>query len=433
MLPDRYTAVMPTAPSRRAALSWALYDWANSPFATLIVTFVFPAYFASAVVGDQVAGQAQWGFAMGLSGLVVAISGPLFGAVADVTGRRKPWLAGFTLLCALASAGLWWVRPEVSAVPLAIGLVVLANWGFETAGVFYNAMLPDIAGPGRIGRLSGWAWGLGYVGGLSALALALAGLVMPEIPWFGIPTEDAAHIRTVGPLVAVWLLAFSLPLFLWTPDAGAALPEGGRVRAALVSLGRSLAEVARMGPVGRFLIAHMLYADGLATLFAMGGVFVAGIYGFTLQQVMLFGILLNVSAGLGAAAFAWVDDIVGSRPTVLMALAGLLVAGAGVLLAEDAAMVWIIGAALGLFVGPAQAASRSLLAHIAPPERRTELFGLYALSGKATAFLGPWSVGLVTAATGSQRAGMAVILVFFALGGALLLSVRPATATTTTR
>lgn len=417
-------------PTRRAALSWALYDWANSPFATLIVTFVFPAYFATAVIGDQVAGQARWGFAMGLSGLVVAVTAPVFGAVADVTGRRKPWLFGFTLLCAAASAGLWLVRSDAASVPLAILLVVLANWGFETAGVFYNAMLPDVAGPGRIGRLSGWAWGGGYVGGLSALALALAGLVMPETPWFGIPTEGAAHIRSVGPLVAVWLLIFSVPLFLWVPEGGPAIPAGGRVRAALLSLARSLREVARFGPIGRFLVAHMLYADGLVTLFAMGGVYVSGVYGFALDEVMLFGILLNVTAGLGAAGFGWLDDRLGSRPTILMALAGLLVAGAGVLLADSRLMIWLTGGALGLFVGPAQAASRSYLAHMAPPDRRSELFGLFALSGKATAFLGPLSVGLVTAVTGSQRAGMAVILVFFAIGGGILLSVRGDKATT---
>lgn len=409
---------------RRAALSWALYDWANSPFATLIVTFVFPAYFATAVVGDQVRGQAQWGIAMGLSGLAVALSAPVFGAIADVAGRRKPWLLGFTLLCALASAALWWVRPEASAVALAIPLVVLANWGFETAGAFYNAMLSDVAAPSRLGRVSGWAWGLGYCGGLAALVLALAGLVLPDQPWFGIPKADAANVRVCGPLVALWLVLFSLPLFLWTPDVPAPAEAGGRVRAALESLGRSLAEVARLGPIGRYLLAHMLYADGLATLFAMGGVYVAGVYGFTLEEVMLFGILLNVTAGLGAAGFAWIDDWLGSRATILLALCGLLVAGAGVLLADSRALVWALGGVLGLFVGPAQAAGRTYLSRLAPPERRTELFGLYALSGKATAFLGPLGVGAATAAFDSQRAGMAVILLFFLAGGLILLSVR---------
>jgi UMF1 family MFS transporter len=411
------------SPSRRGALAWALYDWANSPFATLIVTFVFPAYFASAVVGNEVEGQAQWGFAMGLSGLMVAVASPVFGAVADVGGRRKPWLLLFTVLCALASAGLWWVRPEAAAVPLAMGLVVLANVGFEIAGVFYNAMLPDVAPPGRMGRVSGWAWGLGYGGGLAALVLALVALVLPERPWFGIPTEAAAHVRACGPLVGLWLMLFAAPLFLWTPDIAAPPAPGSRVRAAMVSLGRSLAELARFDAVGRFLVAHMLYADGLATLFAMGGVYVAGVYGFTLQEVMMFGIVLNVTAGIGAAGFAWMDDRMGSRITILLALAGLLVAGTGVLVAEGRTMVWLWGGALGLFVGPAQAASRTYLARLAPPDRRTELFGLFALSGKATAFLGPMAVGVATTAFGSQQAGMAVILLFFLAGGLVLLSV----------
>lgn len=412
---------MSTVPaSRRAQMSWAFYDWANSAFATLVVTFVFPAYFAQGVVGDQVAGQSLWGFAIGLSGLVIAVTSPILGAVADVGGRRKPWVGGFTVLCVVATAALWFVRPDAAFVPLAVVLVVFANWGFEAAGVFYNAMLPDVAGEGRIGRLSGWAWGLGYVGGLTALGVALVGLVMPAEPWFGIPTEDAANVRAAGPLVAVWLGLFSLPLFLWTPDASRRIPQAGQVRAALAALWVTLKSVARMGSVGRFLLAHMLYADGLATLFAMGGIYVAGVHGFSLQDVMLFGIVLNVTAGLGAAGFAWVDDRVGSRPTILMALAGLLVAGTLILLVEDHGWVWGIGAALGTFVGPAQAASRSYLARIAPPQVRTELFGLYALSGKATAFLGPWLVGVVTAISGSQRMGMAVILAFF-LAGALVL------------
>lgn len=414
---------MSVAPSsRHAALAWAFYDWANSPFATLIVTFVFPAYFATAVVGDQVAGQAQWGWAMALSGLVVAVSGPVFGAIADKGGRRKPWLAGFTLICAVATMALWWVTPDKAAVPLAIILVVLANWGFETATIFYNAMLPDVAPPERLGRVSGWAWGLGYGGGLAALALALTGLVLPAQPWFGIPTEEAMAVRACAPLVGLWLLVFGAPLFLCTPDVTAAGDQRG-IRPALASLGRSLAELARLGAVGRFLLAHMLYADGLATLFAMGGVYVSGVYGFSLQQVMLFGIVLNVTAGLGAAAFGWLDDHLGSRATILLALAGLLAAGAGVLAAASPTAIWGLGAALGLFVGPAQAASRTYLARLAPPERRTELFGLFALSGKATAFLGPMAVAVATDLFASQRAGMAVILGFFAAGACVLMTV----------
>lgn len=408
--------------STRARIGWAFYDWANSPYTTLVVTFVFPAYFASAVVGDPVRGQELWGYAMGLSGLLVALTAPVLGAVADAAGRRKPWIAVFTLLCALGAAGLWFVAPSAAWIPLALVLVVVGNWGYEAAGVFYNAMLPGLAPPQALGRLSGWAWGFGYAGGLAALVLALAVFVMPAAPL--LPKADAANIRALGPLTALWLGLFSLPLFLWVPDHGQGVPVGGRLRAALASLGRSLRELRGMGPVGRFLLANMLYGDGLSTLFAMGGVYVAGAYGFSLTEVLSFGVLLNVTAGLGAAGFAWMDDRAGSKATVMAALVGLLVAGAAVLVAPSRAWVWAAGAVIGIFVGPAQAASRTFLARLAPPGRVNELFGLYALSGKATSFIGPWAVGMVTAATGSQTAGMAVILALFAAGLGILASVR---------
>lgn len=417
-----------TQSSARARWSWAFYDWANSPYTTLVVTFVFPAYFAVAVVGDPVRGQELWGYAMGLSGLLVALTAPLLGAVADAGGRRKPWIGGFTLLCASGAAGLWLVAPDPVLVPLALVLTVLGTWGFEAACVFYNAMLPDLAEEGRVGRLSGWAWGLGYAGGLAALLVALVVFVLPEAPLMG--KAEAANIRILGPLAAVWLLLFAVPLFLWVPD-GRGLPAGGRMRAALGSLARTLRDLGGMGPVGRFLLAAMLYGDGLSTLFAMGGVYVAGVHGFKMSEVLAFGVLLNVTAGLGAVAFAWVDDRIGGRATVIIALIGLLAAGALVLAAPNRAWVWGAGAAIGIFVGPAQAAGRSYLVRLAPRGRGgAELFGLYALSGKATAFMGPWLVATVTAAAGSQTAGMTVILAFFAAGLAVMATIKPPTAST---
>lgn len=414
--------------SIRAQVSWALYDWANSPFTTLVVTFVFPAYFAQAIVGDQVQGQALWAWAIGLSGAIIAVGSPVLGAVADVAGRRKPWLLGFTLLCVAGSLALWGAEPRTSAVAWALGWVVVANLGFEFAAVFYNAMLPDVAGEGRIGRMSGWSWGLGYAGGLAALGVALLAFIGPERPAFGLDRQAAEHVRVVGPLCGVWLALFSVPLFLWTPDRAARGPvEPGAARRALGSLAGALRRVARMGALGRFLLAHMLYADGLVTLFAMGGIYAAGVYGLTLREVLAFGVLLNVTAGLGAAAFGWVDDRMGSRTTILVALAGLTLAATGLLLTEGRTWLWSLGALLGVFVGPAQAASRSMIAHLAPAGQRTEFFGLYALAGKATAFVGPTLVGLVTAATGSQRAGMTVVLALF-VGGMALLATVPATA-----
>lgn len=391
--------------SARARFAWALYDWANSPYTTLIVTFVFPAYFLQAVVGDAVAGQALWAAAMGASGLLVALAGPVLGARADATGRRKPWLGGFTVLCVFGSLALYFVAPAPVYMILALLLVVISNLGFEGACIFYNAMLVSVSGPERLGRLSGMAWGLGYAGGLAALLLVL---------WL-LRLEPEA-VRWVGPIAGVWLALFALPLFVWVPESGAVTRP--------VPLWQSLCDVAGRAPLWRFLLAHMLYADGLVTLFAMGGVYVAGEWGFALEQVLLFGILLNVTAGLGAVGFGWMDDRLGWKPTILVSLAGLSLAGAGLLLVQDVAWVWGLGALLGLFVGPAQAAGRSGLARLAPPERQAEMFGLYALVGKATAFLGPWLVGAVTLATSSQRLGMAVPVALFVLGALVLATVR---------
>ncbi len=409
----------------RGRAAWALYDWANSPYTTLIVTFIFPAYFGRAVVGDEAEGQALWGMAIGLGGVFIALGSPVLGAIADAAGRRKPWLLAFTLLCAAGATMLWWARPDPAFVLWAMVWVALSNIAFEYAAVFYNAMLNDLAAPGRMGRLSGWAWGLGYLGGLAALVLALFGFVRAEAPLLGLSTDAAEHIRVVGPLVAAWLLVFALPLFLFTPDR----PRGERgpaaaVREGLRRLWATLRELPRLGPVARYLLAHTLYADGFVTIFAFGGIYAAGVFGMEMGEIIAFGILLNVTAGIGAFGFGWVDDWLGPKRTVMLALGGLMLCSLGILLVREVAWFWALGAALGIFVGPGQAASRTLMARLAPKERGTELFGLYAMAGKATAFLGPLLVGAVTAMTGSQRWGLAVVLLFFGAGLAVLATVR---------
>lgn len=407
---------------RRALVAWALYDWAYTPFATLIVTFVFPAYFARAVAGDDVRGQALWGYVIAAASLAIAMLSPLLGAIADAGGRRKPWLLAFSALCIVASALLWFVRPDRADVGLAIFLVAAGDIGFASAMVFNNAMLPDLVPRERVGRLSGWAWGLGYMGGLAALLLALFGFIRQHSAW--LDHARAEHVRIVGPLVAVWFVLFMWPLFVWTPDrASAHLGSAAAIRSGLATLKASLARLLVEKNIAGFLVAQMLYADALVAIFAIGGVFAAGAFGMSIAQVTAFGILLNVSAGLGAFGFAWVDDWIGSRRTILIALGGLVVTASMAVLIHDRLWFWVVGAALGLFVGPAQAASRSLMARLAPKGEETEFFGLFALSGRATAFLGPALVGVVTSVTGSQRAGLASLLVLLIAGAALLLRV----------
>ncbi|HSK40748.1 MAG TPA: MFS transporter [Arenibaculum sp.] len=412
----------------RGIFGWCLYDWAASAYNTVIGTFVFSVYFTTAVAGSEIAGTAAWGRALAVSGIAVAVLSPVLGAIADRGGRRKPWLALFTLATVLAAGLLWFIRPEPAYVLPALVLVALGNLAFELANVFYNAMLPDVAPRGRIGRVSGWGWGLGYIGGLAALVACLFGLVQAERPLFGLlDTAGQEHVRATAVLVALWFAVFSLPLFVLTPDRPATgMPLGRAVREGLRTLAETVRAVRRLANLVRYLIASAVYRDGLNTLFAFGGIYAAGTFGMSFQEIVVFAIALNVTAGLGAIGFAWVDDWIGARRTILIALTGLIASGLPLLLADDKLWFWILALGLGIFLGPAQAAGRSMMARLSPPGMEAEMFGLYALSGRAAAFVGPLLLAWATEAFDSQRAGMATILLSFTVGFALMLTVREA-------
>jgi UMF1 family MFS transporter len=411
--------------SRRARFGWALFDWAGNGFATVIVSFVFSAYFARAVAEDATVGTSQWGTAMAASGVAAALTAPLAGSIADQGGALKPWLALSFGLCAGATAALWFVEPTTAHVLLALVLVGIGAYAFELSQVFYNSLLPRLVPPQRMGRLSGRAWALGYAGGLACLVLVLALFVRVEDPALGLPTRDDANVRIVGPVVGAWLLVFALPLFLFTPDRARVAQSfcemvGGGAR----RLKRTVSRVRRYRNLTRFLIARMVYTDGLSTLFAFGGVYAAGTFDMSVREVLLLGIALNVSAGLGATAGGWIDDRIGAKRTVLGALAGLMAFGLPILFVADIVLFWILAVALGLFMGPAQASSRSLMARLTPADMESEMFGFFAASGRIIAFAGPALVAWTTDLFDSQRAGISVILAFYLVGFLLLLPVK---------
>ena len=428
MPPSPLQSSLPGAPENKRALwSWALYDWANSAFFTIILTFVFAQYFSVSVIQDEVAGTRAWGNIVGIAGVVIAILAPILGAIADQSGRRKPWLISFTLLCVISSAMLWTVTPDQSQFWTAALWVGLGTLGAEFAFIFYNSMLPDLARPERTGRWSGWAWGLGYVGGIASLVVALYGFIEADGTFFNLDRDAAEHVRATFVLVAVWYLVFALPAFFFIPDRpSTGLSLGAATRAGLVQLKESIAHVRQYRDIVRFLIARMLYTDGLATIFTFGGVYAAGTFNMSPTEVLQFAIALNVTAGLGALGFAWIDDALGGRNTILLSLVGLGCSAFAILVVDGATAFWIWGMILGIFVGPLQSASRSHLARVAPPHLQTQMFGLFAFSGKATAFAGPLLVGWVTSVTDSQRWGMSTILLFLLIGFVLMLKV-PAT------
>ncbi len=342
-------------------------------------------------------------------------------------GRRKPWLFIASLVCVLATASLWFIKPDPSFVLPALLLMGLATVAFEVGTVFYNAMLPELAAPSRMGRLSGWAWGTGYAGGLVCLVVALFGLVQTDTPPFGLDKSDAEHVRATTLLVAVWFAAFAWPLFIFTPEhrrAGAPVRWLQAAREGLAQVARLVSDLRAHPVLLRYLLARMIYTDGLNTLFSFGGIYAAGTFGMSFAQIIQFGIAMNVTAGIGAAAFGWIDDWIGPKRTILLSIVALICFGGVLLVIESQEMFWIFGLALSLFFGPVQAASRTMMGRLAPAETRTEMFGLYALSGKITAFAGPALLAWATLVFDSQRAGMATILLFFVIGAALLVGVR---------
>jgi len=390
------------------------------------MTFVFATYFTKAVAETPEIGTTQWGWAMALSGVLIALASPVLGATADQMGRRVHWVAVLTWLMCFATFGLWWVTPEPTSVLLCLTLVVIANFCFETATVFYNALLPSLVPHERMGRISGWAWGLGYLGGLACLVIVLFGFIKATPPPFGLNPDFAEPVRAAAVLVAIWAAVFSLPLIFWVHDPARPRSDQNVLTSISQSYKTIMASI-RSWPkerrIGRFLLARMIYIDGLNTLFAFGGIYAAGTFGLSLTDVITFGIAMNVTAGLGAAIFGWIDDRRGSKSVILVSLAAMIGLGTALVLVESVLWFWLLGLTLGVFLGPVQAASRTFMARIAPPQDINTCFGLFALSGKITAFLGPAVLAIVTDSYASQRAGMATILVFLIIGAALLLTV----------
>lgn len=417
--------LQPAGVPKRALIAWCLFDWANSAFPTVVQTFVFSTFFVNQVAADPELGNAQLGLANSLTAAVIAIGSPVIGAIADRTGRRKPWLLALSLLCIASTASLWFVTADGSSVVLGLLLLGVATLGFEFGITFYNAMLADLAPSDRVGRLSGWGWGLGYAGGLACLLLGKAVFVDPDPSWLGLDRAALEHVRIVMPMAAAWFALFAVPLFLLVPDPPSShLGLRQALRLGLSDLAATLRQLRRHANIARFLLAKMIYIDGLNTLFLFGGTYAGVTMGMSFSEVLTFGIILNVSAGLGAAAFAWVDDLVGAKPTIAISLACLALLGGGVLLVDDKTWFLVLAVAIGIFLGPTQAASRSLMARLAPPAQRAEFFGLYNFAGKATAFVGPAVFGWATWFFDSQRAGMATLLPFFLIGLLLLLTVR---------
>lgn len=438
-------AAGPGTVTRGKIVAWAAWDWGSAAFNAVMTTFVFTVYLTSEAFGDKDAASAMLGAALAVAGLAVALLAPITGQRSDRGGGRKKWLGVNTVAVGILTALCFFVFPGPEFLLLGVTLIALANVFFEFANVNYNAMLAQISTPQNVGRISGFGWAMGYVGGIVALLLVLQLFVQPSFDWFGASTADSLNIRLVAVFSALWFMIFALPVLFALPEVPR--PKQAERPSFLASYGllfRRIAAIYRTSPhTIFFLLASAIFRDGLAAVFTFGGVIAAGTFGFSLSQVIFFAIFGNIVAALGAVFGGFLDDRAGPKRVIIGSLIGLLFSGSAILVFGNADQAlfgltwsgtttfWIFGLLLCLFVGPAQSSSRAYLARLAPDGESGELFGLYATTGRAVSFLAPTlfalSIAVAVPLVGpgeAQRWGILGIMVVLLAGLLVLLPVK---------
>lgn len=419
---------------RGQVFAWGLWDWGSAAFNAVILTFVFSVYLTD-TVGDDLPGDisaSAWlGWALGLSGLVVALIAPVSGQRFDATASRKRSLGVLTAVTVVLMAAMFLVRDTPQYLWLGLVLLALGSTFFELANVPYNAMLRQVSTPATIGRVSGFGWAMGYFGGIFLLLICYFGFISGEGDrrgLLGMPTDEGLNIRLVVMLAAVWFAAFALPVLATVPELRRPGADPGAASAGVIGSYRVLwRDLRDLWTTDRrtvwFLLASAIFRDGLAGVFTFGAVLAVGVYGIASGDVLLFGIAANVVAAVGALIAGRLDDLLGPKPVIVVSLAAMLMCGVALLVVSGPAMFWVFGLLLTVFVGPAQAASRSFLARLSPLGREGQLFGLYTTTGRAVSFLAPTLFGFFAWAFGTDRAGIAGLLVVLGVGLFALLAV----------
>ncbi|MFV0411109.1 MAG: MFS transporter [Paracoccus sp. (in: a-proteobacteria)] len=439
--------------NRKRIWGWWFFDWAGQPYHTLLVSFIFSIYYAEIAKRTFIArgmdvaqagaeAQSLWGYGLAIGGVTIALLAPVLGAIADTTGRRMPWVWFFSGVIVVSAAGLWLLSPAEPRLIMAVALFGLGLCGIEFATIFTNAMLPGLAPRDEIGRISGSGFAFGYLGGVVALVIMLiffaetpGGRTIAGLePLFGLDPAAREGTRFVGPFTAIWYMVFMIPFFLWVReprDAGRPLRPG----AAMGELWATLSSLRHRRSLASWLLSSMLSRDALNGLYGFGGVYAGTVLGWSVTMSGIFGIISAVSAALISWAGGRADRRWGPKPVVIGTIAALtfvciLLVGMergslfGISLPAGSrlpdAIFFFCGALIGGAGGAMQAASRTLTVRHTPEDKATEVFGLYALSGKATAFLAPFLIAVTTDLTGSQRIGVSPLIVMFLLALYLL-------------
>ena len=411
-------------------VAWAFWDWGGAAFNAVITTFVFTVYLTSTPAfgnSDEVTIKLGWGTIA--SGLIIALLAPVTGQRSDGTGRRKLWLGIYTAVVVAVSAAMFFVRPESQLLPLGIFLIAAGTVFFELASVNYNAMLAQVSTPKTVGRVSGFGWSMGYFGGILLLLVLYFGFIHPAVGLFGVTDKDGLSVRVSMLLAAGWLAAFAVPVLLKVPELPTVVSESPRA-GFFASYGILFRDVARLWRESRetvlFLISSAIFRDGLTGVFMYGGVLAAVVFRFSKSDVIVFAIAANVVAGVSTVLVGRLDDRLGAKLVMVLALGGTIVAGLAVFFLHSGgvAIFWIFGLLMCVFVGPAQSASRSFLARVIPAGKEGEVFGLYATTGKAASFLAPILFTSFAAIFGATVWGILGIVIVLLVGLVLLIPVR---------
>lgn len=443
-------------------LSWAMFEWARNPYVLVVTIYLFAPYFSRHVVGDPVHGQALWGAIQAYGGLAIAFTAPFLGAIADSGGRRKPWIAFYVVAMVVAMMFMWNALPHSTGWALfLVGLTIaVANVSFDYSAVFHNAMLPHIAPPRAVAGLSGLGLALGNAAGVLLLLFMLIFLALPgTVPWSFIPAEpiwglnSTAHEpeRIAGPLTALWLLVFSIPFFIFTPDnSTGGLPPLAAMRAGVASVIRTVRSLRHYRNVGSYLLARLFFNDGMTAVLTFGGIYAATTFDWGPVPMLVYGIELSIFAVLGGFLGGWLDNKLGSKRAIFVSIGGTALFGLlSLSMAKDHILwfipydlsqpkVWslpffntwpeiiflMIVNGIAVLISAGYANSRTMLARIAPEARMAEFFGLYALSGSATTFMATGFVSWLTAVSQSQRIGLVGELIFLVIGLGLMVFVK---------
>lgn len=451
---------MSVVSKRKRIWGWYFFDWASQPYNTLLLTFIFGPYFTGTVTANLIAdgmadgaaraqAQAYWGWGLAAAGICIALLAPILGAIADNSGRKMPWIWLFSIMYFVGSGALWWTEPQDFSIIWALFFFGVGLIGMEFATIFTNSYLPELDDdPAEIGRISGSGWGFGYVGGVLALAIMIAlfqatpnGRTLIGLePLFGLDTATKADTRIVGPLAAIWFAVFMIPFFLYTRDTLQVSVSRLSISKSMSDLMTTLRGLPNHPSLMAYLGSSMFYRDALNGMYTFGGIYALGVLGWSITQVGIFGIIAAIAGAVACWVSGRMDRRFGPMPVIVfcvvtLACVALLIVMItptsilGIPIAEGSAMpditFFIAGAMIGAAGGALQASSRNMLTRQANPERITEGFGLYALSGKATSFLAPALIAFTSQVTGSQRLGVSPVVGLFIIGLVLLIWVKP--------